>query len=157
MLHNYDPNPNTRTDDCSDANTNDIAATVNPNILHSRHINIMHFNIRGLLSNLQHLKELINTLKSKNLQPDAIMLCETLLSDTKQTICHINGFKLFTNNRDSRGGCLAILLCNDFDYNRLKEKEIDSTKEFESFVNHAPKQQQANHHARRNLQSPTKQ
>ena len=91
----------------------------------------MHFNIRGLLCKLQQLRELISTISSNNIRIDAILLCETLLSDAKQTMCHIDGYTLITNNRNSRGGGLAILLRNDFQYHRLKDKEININKEFE--------------------------
>ena len=125
------------TDDHPDCEYNDpdsLSATIDPRILHSRHLSIMHFNIRGLLNKLPLLRELISTLSNNNARPDAILLCETLLSDTKQACCHIDGYTLITCNRNSRGGGLAILLRNDFQYNRLKEKEINIAKEFESLI-----------------------
>lgn len=121
-------------DDCLYSDTNDLGASIDHRISLTNHTSIMHFNIRGLLTNLQRLRELINTLSNNNAQPDAVLLCETLLSDTKQTTCHINGYRLITNNRNSRGGGLAILLRDDFEYNRLKDKEINIPKEFESII-----------------------
>ena len=108
--------------------------TADPRIIHSNHLTVMHFNIRGLLNKLTLLRELISTLSDNNARPDAILLCETLLSDAKQTCCHLDGYSLITCNRNSRGGGLAILLRNDFQYNRLKEQEINIPKEFESLI-----------------------
>ena len=63
------------TDDHPDCEYNDpdsLSATIDPRILHSRHLSIMHFNIRGLLNKLPLLRELISTLSDNNARPDAI-------------------------------------------------------------------------------------
>jgi hypothetical protein len=120
------------TDDCAYSDPDSL--TADPRILHSQHISIMHFNIRGLLCKLQEIRELISTISNNNVRIDAILLCETLLSDAKQAMCHVDGYTLITNNRNSRGGGLAILLRNDFQYRRLNDKEINIDKEFESII-----------------------
>jgi len=94
----------------------------------------MHLNIRGLFKKLSDLRELINTLSNNKIHLDAILLCETFLNEMKEPSCQIDGFKLITNNRDSRGGGLAILLRNEIEYTRLKEKEINVFREFESLI-----------------------
>ena len=132
--HNGDFSDTDDSPDCSYADPDSLTPAIDPSILHSKHLCIIHFNIRGLLSKLSQLRELISTLSNSNSKPDAILLCETLLSDTKQKLCHVDGYTLITNNRNSRGGGLAILLRNDFQYKRLKEKEINITKEFESLI-----------------------
>ena len=121
-------------DECSYSDTHNLSHFIDPSICQTNHTSIMHFNIRGLNSNLQRLLELINTLSNYNARPDAVLLCETLLSDSKQATCHIKGYHLITNNRNSRGGGLAILLRDDFDFKRLKDKEVNIPKEFESII-----------------------
>jgi len=121
-------------EDCSYSDPHNLSHSIDPSISQTNHTSIMHFNIRGLSSNLQRLRELINTLSNYNARPDAVLLCETLLSDSKQATCQINGYHLITNNRNSRGGGLAILLRDDFDFKRLKDKEVNTPKEFESIV-----------------------
>ena len=134
ILNNDDFSDTDDSPDCTYIDPDSLTSNIKSNILHSRHLCVIHFNIRGLLSKLSQLKELISTLSNSNNKPDAILLCETLLSDAKQNYCHVDGYTLITNNRNSRGGGLAILLRNDFQYVRLKEKEINVTKEFESLI-----------------------
>ena len=134
ILHNDDSSDTDDHPDCTYTDPDSLIPAINPNILHSKHLCIIHFNIRGLLSKLSQLQELISTLSHSNKKPDAILLCETLLSDAKQNLCYVDSYTLITNNRNSRGGGLAILLRNDFQYKRLKEKEINITKEFESLI-----------------------
>ena len=128
---NDDPLP---SDECVYSDPNNLTDSISPHIVQSKHLSIMHFNIRGLLCNLSHLQELVSTLSSNKIGPDAILLCETLLSDAKQTLCHLDGYTLVTNNRNTRGGGLAIFLRDSFDYKRLNSKEINVPKEFESLI-----------------------
>lgn len=129
-----DSPPITTPDNCDYTDMDNIHTIADANILNYNHLSILQFNIRGLQNKLSLLKELITTLKDANIRIDAIMLCETWLSDAKQTTCQVDGYNLITNNRNTRGGGLAILLRKDFEYRRLKEKEINVYKEFESLI-----------------------
>ena len=128
---NHDPLP---SDDCVYTDADNLTDSISPHIVQAKHLKIMHFNIRGLLCHLSQLQDLVSTLSHNKIGPDAILLCETLLSDAKQTLCHLDGYTLVTNNRNTRGGGLAIFLRDSFDYKRINSKEINVPKEFESLI-----------------------
>ena len=118
-------------------NLNDVF-TNQPNNKHA--FTAMHFNIRGLLRNINALRELVDEIQTSGVELDAILLCETYLTENTQALCQINGYNLCTQNRDSRGGGVAIYTKKELMTSRLKDCEINIPKEFESITIEASNQ-----------------
>ena len=58
---------------------------------------VLQLNIRGMLSNLSDLRQLIITLDSKGTQVDLILLCETFLNRKTTKLVKILGYEIVTN------------------------------------------------------------
>ena len=75
---------------------------------------ILHLNIRGLLSNIIELKQLLVTLQTKMMLPDVVLLCETFLNETTKNSIKITGYNLHSIERvKKRGGGVCILVKDD--------------------------------------------
>lgn len=72
----------------------------------STNLTVMHLNIQGLSSKTDHLSKLVMDFNSAGLPVHVIMLCETFLTDTNISMCHIPGYNLVHRNRigSARGG-----------------------------------------------------
>lgn len=69
-----------------------------------------HLNVRSLTGNFVGFRELIDEYKY-----DIFVVTETWLSDdTDLNTVHVNGYKLFTKNRETRGGGVAIYVRNAY-------------------------------------------
>ena len=78
---------------------------------------VLQLNIRSILANQMELKMLLNTLKNKNLNVDAVLLSETFLTDKTLKLVNLEGYTLLTNHRkEHKGGGVAILLRNGVNY-----------------------------------------
>ena len=78
---------------------------------------VLQLNIRSILANQMELKMLLNTLKNKILNVDAVLLSETFLTDKTLKLVNLEGYILLTNHRkEHKGGGVAILLRNGVNY-----------------------------------------
>ena len=94
---------------------------------------VLQLNIQSILDNQMELKMLLNTLKNKNLNVDAVLLSETFLTDKTLKLVNLEGYTLLTNHRkEHKGGGVAILLRNGVNYQRRKDLEVMVEKEVES-------------------------
>ena len=94
---------------------------------------VLQLNIRSILSNQLELRMLLNTLKNKNLNVDAVLLSETFLTDKTLKLVNLEGYTLLTNHRkEHKGGGVAILVRNGVNYQRRKDLEVMVEKEVES-------------------------
>ena len=77
----------------------------------------MQLNIQSILANQLELKMLLNTLKNKNSNVDAILLSEIFLTDKTHKLVNIEGYMLLTNHRkEHKGGGMAILVRSGVNY-----------------------------------------
>ena len=96
---------------------------------------ILELNIRSILSNLSDLKQLLHVLESKNSRVDIILLCETFLTKSTESLVKVPGYTLICSNRKhSKGGGTAILLQNGMTFKRRTDIEIFREKEVESTI-----------------------
>ena len=73
---------------------------------HRSVLNIIQLNIRGLVNKQDQLGRLI-----ENTKTDVVLLCETWLNSTKETLINIESHKLTNKNRKDRiGGGVSILV-----------------------------------------------
>ena len=94
---------------------------------------VLQLNIRSILANQLELKMLLNTLKTKNSNVDAVLLSETFLTDKTLKLVNIEGYILLTNHRkEHKGGGVAILVRSRVNYQRRKDLEVMVEKEVES-------------------------
>ena len=98
---------------CANLNTN------NMNLI------VLQLNIRSLLTHQEDLRNLLSCLEKHNSTVDAVLLCETFLSQKMQKLIHIPGYNLLCNNCEiNKGGGTAILLRNSINYTRRKDLEF---------------------------------
>ena len=109
--------------------SNDIETLRGPNskrqldrILQERGINILHQNIRGLLSSFANICKLINTHR----YIDILTLSETHICDEENIdkLYEIPGYKFINRHRtDSRGGGVAIYVKDSINFERCFDLE----------------------------------
>lgn len=70
---------------------------------HPSNINILHFNIQSLKSNVDGLQELLHNFKSSGvIPPSLLLLCETNLSDLSNKMYNLPGYKRYELHRSSK-------------------------------------------------------
>ena len=77
-------------------------------------LNVIHFNIRNLLSNKDELEAIISTMKRK---PDVICLSETWLDNSDDSTIKIEGFLIYNVIRESPHGGVSILVSDNLKSN----------------------------------------
>lgn len=92
---------------------------------------ILHFNVRGLTSKVEDVKELLCNLSEKGFKPLCILLCETFLNVHNAKLCNIEGFKLVRNDRNAHGGGVAIYVDDEFNFNLCDNLTYNDSNEFE--------------------------
>ena len=108
------------------------ATNLNPSGLN---LVVLELNIRSILSHLSDLKQLLHVLESKNSRVDIILLCETFLTKSTESLVKVPGYTLICSNRKhSKGGGTAILLRNGITFKRRTDIEIFREKEVESTI-----------------------
>ena len=96
---------------------------------------ILELNIRSILSHLSDLKQLLHVLESKYSRVDIILLCETFLTKSTESLVKVPGYILICSNRKhSKGGGTAILLRNGITFKGRTDIEIFREKEVESTI-----------------------
>lgn len=99
----------------------------------SRGFNIMHYNIRGIVGNLDEFRQMVITLHDKGITVHVFLLCETLLTDRNIANCSIKGYNLIHKNRKTgRGGGVAIFIKDDIDYKTRDDLSLTDPGCFES-------------------------
>ena len=94
---------------------------------------VLQLNIRSILANQLELKMLLNTLKNKNFNVDAVLLSKTFLTDKTLKLVNLEGYTLLTNHRkEHKGGGMAILVRSGVNYQQRKDLEVMVEKEVES-------------------------
>ena len=92
----------------------------------------IHYNVRGLVSRLDDLKELLCNLKDKGIIPAALLLCETFLNVNNVRLCDIDGYTLVHNNRKSKGGGVAMYIDNSLNFSLRDDLTFNICNEFET-------------------------
>ena len=84
---------------------------------------------------MSDLKQLLHVLESKTSRADIILLCETFLTKSTESLVKVPGYTLICSNRKhSKGGGTAILLQNGITFKRRTDIEIFREKEVESTI-----------------------
>ena len=103
----------------------DYVTDANETDTSSNNLNILQFNIRGLVNKQDDLRMLLN-----DYNIDIVLLCETWLNDTNVHRVDIPGFNLVYKNRESRkGGGVCILLKNNLKFREYENKSCPITFE----------------------------
>ena len=85
-------------------------------------LSIIHLNIRGLLNKQDQLKNLV-----KDTEADVILLCETWLTQIKESQINITTHKLTSKHRSDRiGGGVGILVHKDLRSRARPNLQIDT-------------------------------
>ena len=123
---------------CKSLDIDDISSTdVDPNSSF-----FIHYNVRGLASRLDDLKELLCNLKDKGIIPAAILMCETFLNSNNVRMCKIEGYTLVHNNRKSKGGGVAIYIFNPLNFSLRDDLTYNINNQFETiFIELTPHNQ----------------
>ena len=94
----------------------------------------MQLNVRSLLAYQWELKHLLRMLEHKGSKVDALLLCETFLTEKTLKLVNIPDYELISNNRrNAKGGGTAILICKNIPYRirrdlvEFQEKEAEMT------------------------------
>ena len=117
--------------ECDYVNLEDMNNTV----VSKSDLSIYQLNIRSLLHKFTNLKNTINLLENKNIFLDLISLCETHLTDLKEPLCELNGYKLESNNRkQKKGGGVCIYVRDTYKYVRRNDLEIFLEGRLESCI-----------------------
>ena len=96
-------------------------------------MNILHWNIRGLLNKQDGLTQLIRPLGGSN-KVSAVCLNETWLRSETSSKVDISGYNFVSKNRQGRkGGGLGILISKDLSY-RIPDLQLPKNNETESMV-----------------------
>ena len=101
--------------------------------LNDTSLNILQYNVRGILSKTHDLTELLSTVAKNKI--DAVVLCETWLTDTNTNCLLIPGYNYEGKVRSNKkGGGVGFLIRNDLKYRRKTELEIKSEILENSFI-----------------------
>ena len=88
-------------------------------------LNILQYNVRGILSKTHDLTELLNMTTKTRIH--VVILCKTWLTDTNTSRLHIPGYNYVGKVRSNRkGGGVGFLIRNDLKFREQSEIEITS-------------------------------
>ena len=77
----------------------------------------MHINIRSLPDKFDRLKKILTNLDNEKIQFDAILLCETFLTDTNHDLFNIPGYTFISRHRKHyRQGGVGIYIKNNINF-----------------------------------------
>ena len=103
---------------------------INPSLYN---LKILHLNIRSLISKQDALRSLLVSLKTKQFEPDLILLCETYLRDAIEKFVNIPGYRLICKNRkNSKNGGVGILVKDNINYKIREDLSEFYETEFET-------------------------
>ena len=95
---------------------------------------VLQLNVRSLLAHQQELRHLLHTLKNKGSMVDAVLLCETFITNKTLKLINIPDYEIMSNHRENlKGGGTAILLRKNVPYKirkdlvDFKEKDTEMT------------------------------
>ena len=95
---------------------------------------VMQLNVRSFLAHQRELKYLLRTLEHKGSKVDALLLCETFLTDKTLKLVNIPDYELISNNQhNAKGGGTAVLTRKNIPYQikrdlgEFQEKEAEMT------------------------------
>ena len=96
-------------------------------------LRVLHANIHSIPSKIGELKDLLETLKKKDICIDVILLCETFLNDFNKLNCQIDGYQLIEEHRitKSKGG-VAAYINNKLRFKERNDLTIFKEGQFES-------------------------
>ena len=101
----------------------------------TKHLKIMHFNIRSLYQNIDHLKEYLT---AYNYSPDIILLSETWLKlklNSRLTSISIPNYTFISSPRDwSKGGGVGIYIKHGITFNKIHALSKNLPKTFEHLL-----------------------
>lgn len=116
---------------CTTSMVDDI--TVIPQDQREKQLFVMHYNVRGLNSRLDDLKQLLLNLNDKGISKGScIMICETFLNDINIRLCNLDGYSLVHNNRNSKGGGVAIYVHDSCNFSVRDDLTFNLHNEFET-------------------------
>lgn len=93
----------------------------------------IHINIHSLPSKYDELISLIAEINTIGIEINFIMLCETFLTDTNQSMFEIPGYQFLQKNRSNRkGGGVCVYAMNKFQCIPREDLSVNYTNEFES-------------------------
>lgn len=96
-------------------------------------LTIIHLNIRGLDSNFENLKLLLNNLNESNVRVDVILLCETFLNELNCKLFQLKGYKFFElHRRDMRQGGVGMYILENYQYKLRNDLSIFEQGRLES-------------------------
>ena len=88
----------------------------------SKNVSVMQFNIRSAKKNIVYFQ---NFLESLNILFGVIGLSETWFNEYTCDLYCLDGYELVGNHRDhKRGGCVAIMVRNDYVYDHRKDLDV---------------------------------
>lgn len=94
---------------------------------------VMHLNVRGLDTNFDNLKLLLQNLNESNVVIDAILLCETFLQESNCRLFQLKGYKFFELHRGSmKQGGVGIYISEDYQYKLRGDLSIFDQGQLES-------------------------
>ena len=93
----------------------------------------MHINIRSLPDKFDRLKKILTNFDNEKIQFDAILLCETLLTDTNHDLFNIPGYTFISRHRKHyRQGGVGIYIKNNINFIIRDDLSIFIEKSFET-------------------------
>ena len=95
----------------------------------------MHLNIRSLPDTFDKLKKFLTNLDNEKIQFDAILLCETFLTDTNHDLFNIPGYTFISRHRNHyRQGGVGIYIKNNIHFLIRDDLSIFIEKSFETLL-----------------------
>ena len=108
----------------------DHCTNLNPNGLN---LVITHLNVCSLIVNQSSVRNLLDTMKSKNSEVDILILCETFLRKNTIQMVNLPGYTLGSNHRtNSKGGGTTLLIRNSITYKQRPNLDVFDEKITES-------------------------
>ena len=85
-------------------------------------LNILHINIRSLVSKKDNLCSLMKNLENENYSIDVILVCETFMNDNNHSMCNIDGYNMECKYRKNKSqGGVAIYISEKLNYTNRPE------------------------------------
>ena len=93
----------------------------------------MHINVRSLQDKFDKFKKFLTNFHNENIQFDAILLCETFLSDKNHDLFNIPGYTFIIRHRKHyRQGGICIYIKNNINFIIRDDLSIFIEKSFET-------------------------